>query len=559
MGRTVVIDFGTTNTVVAEWSESQNKPVSLRIPALSSPPQDGIPSLIPSLLYVEDAKTKKVLAGEEVRLGGFDQKTNPRFFAGFKRAIAARFRESPRNIDGVEVDYEMAGAWFLERVLQGVREQGSADIAELIVTIPVQSFEVYRKWLSEVVSRNLQVGQMRIVDESTAAAGGYCIDRPGTVVLVIDFGGGTLDLSLVRTISTARKQVGWLVKLGRAFGVVNPEPEKDSNSIPQVLGKAGEILGGDDIDCWVRDDVLSSHNMKSSQVPQIEREIKNTSEAVKKRLSLHDEAQFSVYDTDNFRTYQKSFNRSYFEDQVLEKQGFFTRIQSVMDSVLKQGEYKGITKKEIEQVITTGGSVLIPSVQRAVRQNFGSKVLMDKPFEAVAHGALMLVRLDQEEDFLYHSYGVGGWNSDHVEKSTSQRGGYFYDLVIPAGQRYPLSQPKKRRYRCRENNQKFLKIPIGEIEHSYAHVVEVIFDERGHLRTTDNQLATSPHGYQLVSADKVDSLKEVTVSLNPPGAPGRERVEVEFTIDRNRTLYTSVRDLENGRLLVQNQPLLQLK
>lgn len=47
---------------------------------------------------------------------------------------------------------------------------------------------------------------MQIVDESTAAAVGYAVKRPGSLVLVADFGGGTLDLSLVRTVSITSEQ-----------------------------------------------------------------------------------------------------------------------------------------------------------------------------------------------------------------------------------------------------------------------------------------------------------------------------------------------------------------
>ena len=46
------------------------------------------------------------------------------------------------------------------------------------------------------------VAEVQVIDESTAAALGYAVKRPGSLVLVVDFGGGTLDLSLVRTAVT---------------------------------------------------------------------------------------------------------------------------------------------------------------------------------------------------------------------------------------------------------------------------------------------------------------------------------------------------------------------
>ncbi|WP_255409310.1 Hsp70 family protein [Chlorogloea sp. CCALA 695] len=71
---------------------------------------------------------------------------------------------------------------------------------------------------------------MQIVDESTAAALGCAVNRPGAIVLVIDFGGGTLDLNLVKTISiTAEQQT---IKA-------------------EVITKSDAFIGGIDIDTWI--------------------------------------------------------------------------------------------------------------------------------------------------------------------------------------------------------------------------------------------------------------------------------------------------------------------
>jgi molecular chaperone DnaK (HSP70) len=82
--------------------------------------------------------------------------------------------------------------------------------------------------------------KVRIVDESTAAALGYAVTEPGALVLVIDFGGGTLDLSLVQL------------------------PEIHQNAVhrnTQVIAKAGISLGGSDIDQWLLQEVLRRENL----------------------------------------------------------------------------------------------------------------------------------------------------------------------------------------------------------------------------------------------------------------------------------------------------------
>jgi len=81
-------------------------------------------------------------------------------------------------------------------VLQGIQP------TQLIFTVPIGAFEGYLHWFRNFAER-LKFTNFQIIDESTAAALGYAITRPNALVLVVDFGGGTLDLSLVRTASIA--------------------------------------------------------------------------------------------------------------------------------------------------------------------------------------------------------------------------------------------------------------------------------------------------------------------------------------------------------------------
>jgi molecular chaperone DnaK (HSP70) len=193
----IVIDFGTTNTLVAEWSEAQGAPVTVRLPGLSAPPVGDMPPVIPTQVFVEDARRARCRAGQEVKDAGLNVGSDPRFFSGFKRAIAAQFRDPPRQIDGSQVDFERAGELFLGRALAAVRASGRR-VDEVLFTVPVQAFEKYLQWIAEVSGR-LGNREAHIVDESTAAALGYEVARPGSAILVFDFGGGTLDISVVRT------------------------------------------------------------------------------------------------------------------------------------------------------------------------------------------------------------------------------------------------------------------------------------------------------------------------------------------------------------------------
>src|SRR5690606_39991572 len=110
----------------------------------------GEPPLVPSRLYVENGAgdAPQVVAGYEVQSRGYDVQGDERYFASFKRGIAARSRPLARVIDGAEWDEARAGEAFLRAVLAAVREQ-EGGIDELIFTVPVQSFERYLQWLRD--------------------------------------------------------------------------------------------------------------------------------------------------------------------------------------------------------------------------------------------------------------------------------------------------------------------------------------------------------------------------------------------------------------------------
>jgi molecular chaperone DnaK (HSP70) len=197
------IDFGTTNTVVALWREASQVAETVRLSGLSVPASVDLPALIPSLIYVEDGCDPRIVAGHEVRARGYDIRSDLRYFSGFKRSITAATHPLARMIDGEEWDESRAGGAFLVSVLSGIVKAEGQGLDELILTVPVQSFERYLKWLRDEThlaqrEHDFDIRRIRVVDESTAAALGYQVRRPGETILVFDFGGGTLDISLVR-------------------------------------------------------------------------------------------------------------------------------------------------------------------------------------------------------------------------------------------------------------------------------------------------------------------------------------------------------------------------
>lgn len=541
----VTIDFGTTNTVAAVWREATSTPETIRLPGLSTPDVDGIPALIPSMLYVVDGAGDDVLVGHEVRAQGYDIHGDERFFSSFKRGIAASSRPLARVIDGARWHDAHAGEAFLNRVVKELLRSQGDSIEELVLTVPIQSFERYLKWLRDettLVSEDngLDIKQIRIIDESTAAALGYDVRVPGELIMVFDFGGGTLDVSLVQM--PAADESGGVVLDPEGPAWANWQMADHVEA--RVIAKAGQVLGGDDIDHWLVMELLQRNDVRRSEVGDIYPRLKHAVEAAKIRLSTHESTEISVFDPDTYRTFQATVTRTQLED-LLDREDFYGAIQKAIDKVLLAARARGIFPEHIGAVLMVGGTSLIPSVRRMLRARFGSdRVFEHKPFEAVAHGALKLATGMGVDDFLYHSYGIR-----HLSPVTRQ---HEWEEIIPAGTRYPLEEPCSLILTASRDGQEALELIIGEVEESAGGLSEVMLGERAIFLVEG-----SFESRQIVPLNDEDGARTVA-RLDPPGKAGEDRVEVIFTVDKNRTLRVTVTDIKSKKTLLKDIPVVEL-
>lgn len=524
----LAVDFGTSNTLIAEWNEAAQEPRTLRLPPFGAPALDGAPSTIPTMLYVEDGASGRCLAGQQVRDAGLDVAGDRRFFAGFKRAIAADITGFAPTLEGTQVTPRQAGDWFLATVL-GSLEAAGRKPDEIVFTVPVQSFERYLDWLTDVAAR-LDIPSVRLVDESTAAALGYQV-APGQLVLVCDFGGGTLDLSLVRTPSA------------RQAGLTLGGSESPRDRVAQVVAKAGQVLGGEDVDHWLVDDFLKRHGLSATDLEDELDRLKALAEQVKIRLSSQPEAELAFFN--GFKTLTTTYRRTDLED-LLESHDFFAKIQSALTQVLRQAEVKGVRREDIAQVLLVGGTTLIPSVQRSIRQNFSSdRVKAHAPFEAVAHGALHLLKGTTLEDYLYHGYGIRYWDVRYQRHS--------YEPIFSPGQSYPTPEPVEIVLRASRPAQPAIELVIGEVEPLQGAVSEVVFDGRRLVTTS-----LESQGARVVALNERDEAKTIA-RLEPPGYPGVDRIRVLFRVDEQRKLRLTVHDLQTEERLLDDVAVVQLR
>lgn len=527
----IAVDFGTSNTVIARWNPVSQSPETLALNGLSISLGDD-PPLVPSLVYVEQPKASGIVAGQAVRDRGLDVTVDPRFFRNFKRGIGTPLQGFLPDINGQQLTFEQIGQWFLTTVLDQVKASGEVTDS-LVFTVPVDSFEAYRLWLGEL-AETFTFNQVRLIDEPTAAALGYGLSGNQTL-LVLDFGGGTLDWSLVQLSTPAEAPpMGFILKWGRKNMAQNTS---QTPKTARVIAKAGENLGGADIDHWLMDYFQQQQGIETS--PVVQRLI----ERLKIQLSQQQQAQEAYFDDETLETYEFTLTREQFE-QILQQRQFFERLDNSLAQVLQQARRQGVSPEDIDAVLVVGGTAQIPAVQNWVRQQFpAEKIKADNPFEAVVQGALRLEQGLELEDFLYHSYGVRYWDR--------RNNCHGWHPIIQQGQPYPMTQPVELALGASVDKQPSIELVLGELGEA-ATQTEVYF-ENGRLVT--RQVSGGNHQVQPLN-DKKGA--RTIAQLNPPGFPGTDRIRVLFRVDADRLLRITVEDILTGNTLISNQPVVKL-
>jgi molecular chaperone DnaK (HSP70) len=526
------IDFGTSNTVITRWNQATQQAETLALPGLSLRLGQN-PPLVPSLLYVEESTQGQVVVGQQVRDRGLDLATDPRFFRNFKRGIGTPVQGFTPELDGRAISFEQVGTWFLTQLINQLKITDPDIGQSLVFTVPVDSFEAYRLWLGRVYEQ-LDIDQVSMIDEPTAAALGYGLADQETL-LVIDFGGGTLDLSLVQldlsTVS-ATKPLGFRLKWGQKSLSASSRPK-----IARVLAKAGQNLGGADLDHWLVDYFSQTQGLAATPLTL------RLAERLKVQLSWQTQAQEVYFDDETLETYELALNRPQFE-QILTGNRLFERLDEVMNQVLQQARRQGLAAKDVDAVLLVGGTAQIPAIQTWVQGYFeASKIRCDRPFEAIAQGALQLSQGVQLKDFLYHGYGIRYWDR--------RNNCHNWHPLIKPGQAYPMANSVELVLGASVPNQPSIELIIGELGTETLQT-EVYFDGDRLITRTLAQAQT-----QVQPLNDRDGARSIA-QLEPPGVVGSDRIKVKFQVDDQRFLRLTVEDLLTANTLIENQAVVQL-
>jgi molecular chaperone DnaK (HSP70) len=548
MPHKLAIDFGTTNSVIARWDENSAARQTLDLPPLTLSTGSGA-FLIPTLLYVKNGQTGEVVLGQAVRAEGLELQPGNRLFRNFKRTIGAESILESRLIDGAPWTEEQAGQVFLRCLLSSLPYRAE-EIEQLVITVPVAAFEGYTAWLSRSLD-GLPAEKIRIVDESTAAALGYAVTEPGAIVLVIDFGGGTLDLSLVR-LPESREKTG---------KVLFTSLKEQDGEKARVLAKAGVSLGGSDIDQWILQEVLKRENLSLESLGVDYAGLLSACEKAKIALS---NTEATKIEYSNIRT---SLTRADLES-LMAANGFYTALKQALEKVMGLAHQKGVYREDIRHVLLVGGTSLIPSVQQTLDEYFraitqrkrksitqmptwpastwsieNTSIRVDKPFTAVVEGALQVSAGFGLDDQLAHGYGL---------RLIDEHGQARFEEIIPMGSTCPSEKPVSVMLSASREKQDSIEFVIGQIDTDAVASVEVKYEG-------GQAVFVAQAGENARKIVPLNAAEPLTIKLNPPGDPGVERLRAEFRVDAMRQLRLTVTDLKTRKKLLTDAVVAHLR
>jgi molecular chaperone DnaK (HSP70) len=557
------IDLGTTNTGVARWDEAAGRPKMVELSRICRRPggEDHLeaPLLVPSSTH---ALAPEGLAGRVGRWPFLERRwflgrqaligrealeanqTEPRpcYAPSFKQHLMRSPLRTLARLGKEPLSARDVARRFVRELLWAIKEQTGERIRELVVTTPVEAYEGYRAEVSTIF-RSLGVDKVRFLDEPVAAALGYGLgQKERRVALVVDFGGGTLDVAAV-----ALSPKG--VAEGRA----------------EVLGKEGRPIGGNVVDRWLLSEVARRLGYPlpeaGAEEPFWMRMMLAETCRVKEALFFRESELLVPTPPDELHRFEERIRgesqtlQLHREELVslLEAQGLYETLDECVNGALEQAASHGVTERDVEDVLMVGGSTLLPMVYRRFEDRFGrDKVRAWQPFEAVAYGAAAFsADAAQPSDFIVHDYAF----VTH-DLSTHQK---QYSVIVPRGTRFPTADNFWRRQlvpTCSLGEpETMFKLVICEVGRDFDGDRRFAWDADGRLHKLGGQKGQG--------APLVVPLNETNPTLGylkPPHPPDdkRPRLEIAFGVNDDRWLCATVYDLRTKRYMMREEPVVRL-
>ena len=367
MGKIIGIDLGTTNSCVSVMEG--NEPVVIA----NSEGKRTTPSIIG---FINEGERK---VGDPAKRQAV---TNPtKTISSIKRFMGSTYNESkneigkvpysvvnegsqPRvQIDDRKYSPQELSAIILQKMKQTAEDYLGESVTDAVITVPAYFNDAQRqatKEAGEIAGLNVR----RIINEPTAAALAYGLDKKGdSKIVVFDCGGGTHDVSVL--------------DLG--------------GGVFEVLSTDGDThLGGDDFDRVIIDYLVeefkNENGIDISQDAMALQRLREGAEKAKVELSSSSQTEINLpylsADATGPKHLVKTLTRAKFEQLA---DDLIKRTIAPCKSALKNAKLK---VGDIDEIILVGGTTRIPAIQEAVKKFFGKEPSKGvNPDEVVALGA----------------------------------------------------------------------------------------------------------------------------------------------------------------------------
>lgn len=488
MAKTIGIDLGTTNSVVAVVEGG--KPIII-------PNEEG-GRTTPSVIAFNEKGER--LVGQVAKR---QRITNPEnTIYSIKRFMGRRYKEVPEEIKQVpfkvtqisngDVRIEALGkkyappelsAIVLQKLKKAAEDHLGEKVDKAVITVPAYFNDSQRKATKDAgVIAGLKVE--RIINEPTAAALAYGMDKKkDETIAVYDFGGGTFDISIL--------EVG--------EGVI------------EVKSTNGDThLGGDDIDQhvqnWLVTEFKKDTGIDISKDKMALQRLKEAAEKAKMELSTTMETEinlpFVTADASGPKHLLTKLTRAKLE-QLMDE--LIQRTVVPCQQALKDA---GLKPENIDEVILVGGSTRIPKVQQLVKDLFKKEPHKGvNPDEVVAAGAAIqgAVLAGDVKDVLLLDVTPLTLGIETL--------GAVFTKMIPRNTTIPTK--KTEVFSTAADNQPSVEIHILQGEREMA---------------TNNRTLGRFH---------LDGI--------PPAPRGIPKIEVNFDIDANGIIHVSAKDMGTGK------------
>ncbi len=561
------IDLGTTNTGVARWSEAEGRPRLIELPEICrSPGSDDhleAPLLVPTLTHAFEnlsfwaqvgrwpGVARSIFVGKQAWIGRRAQeanlaKRNASFAASFKPFLGRAPLRTLARVQRQPLSARDVARLFIRELLVEVKATTGERIRDLVVTAPVDAYESYRAELTAIL-KGFGVRRVRFVDEPVAAAIGYGLTlKQNRVAMVVDFGGGTLDVAV---ISLTAKGV--------------------EDGACEVLGKQGRPIGGQLVDRWLLSEFCRRLNypvpkdIAEDDASFWTRMMLEEACRVKEALFFQDSAVFVPSPPDELARFDERIRGETAEltvsradvKAILQERGLYATVAECVQGALDQAQEQGVQLADIEDVLMVGGSTLLHGIYPLLEEQFGrDKVRAWQPFEAVAYGAAAYAAdASNQSDFIVHEYALVTHDLSTHEKQ--------YETIIPSGTRFPTPNDIWKRQlvpTCSMGEpETVFKLFICEVGTDYGGDRKFAWDAKGHLHKVGGSADVE------ASAPLVVPLNESNPTLGyfkPPHSPNdkRPRLEISFGVNADRWLCATVYDLATKRFMLQEEPVVRL-